>query len=192
MFTVINSGIKTLCFLSFAKSQCISCVLYSAYIIGSFNIRRGPNHLAGNKTTSKKPVYKLIVMDAHEIFEFINIDKYINEYKYRLQQFIHLLLLWMAVIGMSDYLVSWHKSKYTKHKYTKDVIEDVTEGVVEGVKELFRTDVKVVMKGYGSYDAGLVFFVVVPVFIFNSEQYVHTPIWIWYCLQLFFKFVFIV
>ncbi len=75
----------------------LCCILYSTYIISSplattFGIRREPNYLAGQNAASK--------MDAYETFEFRNIDKYINEYKYKLQQFIHLLLLLLLVLGI--------------------------------------------------------------------------------------------
>eukprot|EP01083_Nonionella_stella_P212817 768127_1 len=57
----------------------------------TFNVRRGPNYVAGQKSPSKKALYKVFAMDAYKlpkkinkIFQFINIDKYINKYKSKL------------------------------------------------------------------------------------------------------------
>merc|ERR1719229_246680 len=56
----------------------------------TFNVRRGPNYVSGQKAPSKKALYKVFAMDAYKlpkktnkIFQFVNTGKYINKYKSR-------------------------------------------------------------------------------------------------------------
>ncbi len=91
-------------------------ILYSACITSSTlattcSTRRGPNCFAAPKTTLKKPLHKVFVIDAYETFQCVNGWENINEYKLKLQQLLHLLLLLMVVFGMSDHKY-FHTNKY--------------------------------------------------------------------------------
>lgn len=69
------------------ESNCQECS-WSNCDATSFNVRRGPNYQSGQKSPSKKALYKMFALDAYKLprkvnkmFKYMDIDTHINKYR---------------------------------------------------------------------------------------------------------------